>query len=166
MARAASGVGVSGSEWFLDDGRVSDWQRLGKYVLARRVKLGFKQRGDFAAALGISARVVSDIENGRRGNFDAVTIASLEDVLGWETGSAQGVAEGGEPRLRPSPDSHADRSGPDEIDLIYRSTMTHRQKLEAIRIVLELRAEMEAESSGPVDDNGLQSERPRTPSGG
>jgi transcriptional regulator with XRE-family HTH domain len=153
---------VTGSERFLDDGVMSDWQRLGNYVLARRVELGYKRRGDFAQAIGVSARVVSDLENGRRGNFDPVTIAALEDVLGWETGSATRVAAGGDPSLRAQP-TPAEQSGgrelPDEIQMIYASTsMTPRQKLEAIRLVLELRAQAAAGSAGPRDDNGLRPE--------
>lgn len=141
---AVSGVQVS--ERFLDDGRMSDWQRLGKYVVARREELGFKQRGDIASAVGVSTRVMSDIENGRRGNFDPVTVAALERVLGWETGSASRVATGGEPRLRSQP-ARTDQPTSDEIEMIYASTsMTALQKLEAIRIVLALRAEAEAES--------------------
>jgi transcriptional regulator with XRE-family HTH domain len=152
---------------------MSDWERLGSYVVARRVKLGFKQRGDFASAVGVSTRVISDIENGRRGNFDAVTIASLEEALGWETGSFASVAEGGEPSFRPevvtatAPGLHGSRQTSDEIEMIYASTtMTPLQKLEAIRIVLELRAEVEAGSGSPCDDDGLRPERPRTTSGG
>lgn len=133
---------------------MSDWQRLGNYVLSRRVMLGFKQRGGFAAAIGVSARVVSDLEHGRRGNFDAVTIASLEQVLGWETGSAARIAAGGEPTLRavaaPAP-ADPDSVGPsDEIELIYASrTMTARQKLNAIRMVLELRRQADTDTAGP-----------------
>lgn len=157
---AVSGVQVS--ERFLDDGRMSDWQRLGKYVVARREELGYKQRGDIASAVGVSTRVMSDIENGRRGNFDPVTVAALERVLGWETGSAHRIAAGGEPRLRAQP-TRADQPTSDEIEMIYASTsMTALQKLEAIRIVLALRAEVEAESDAPVADDGLQPERPRT----
>lgn len=82
---------------FRNDGHMPDWTRLGTYVVARRVELGYKQRNDFAAAAQIGLRVLSDIENGRRGNFDKVTIAALERALKWETGTALRVANGGEP---------------------------------------------------------------------
>lgn len=158
---AVSGVPVSAC--FLDDVPMSDWGRLGRYVIARRVKLGYKQRGEFAAAVGVSSRVLSDIENGKRGNFDSVTIASLEDVLGWETGSAMRVAGGHEPALRSAntPIDVVPRSATspvsDEIEMIYASrTMSPRQKLEAIRMVLHLREQADAEAAAtgaPHDAN-------------
>lgn len=165
---------ITVSECFRHDGAMSDWERLGRYVVARRVELGFKRRGEFATALQVSTRVVGDLETGRRGNFDATTFASLERVLGWETGTARRVADGEDPRLRTestNDDSAAPSGGarrtPDEIDMIYRSqTMTALEKLDAIRKVLELRAQVDAESGPPVDDDGLRSERPRTASGG
>jgi transcriptional regulator with XRE-family HTH domain len=140
---------------------MSDWERLGTYVVARRVELGHKQRAEFAAALQVSVRLLSDIENGRRSNYDPVTIAALENVLGWETGSAQRIADGGEPELRQQPATAPGRThiaGPaqDEIDLIYASkTMSAKQKLEAIRMVLELRkqAEEEAPPAGETSSN-------------
>lgn len=87
---------------FREDGPVSDWERLGQYVVNRRVELGYRQRKPFADALGISLRTLSDIEKGRRGNYDPVTLASLEHVLQWEAGSAMRIADGGEPGRRTS----------------------------------------------------------------
>jgi transcriptional regulator with XRE-family HTH domain len=152
---AASGFQVS--DRFLDDGRMSDWQRLGRYVLARREELGYKQRGDIASAVGVSTRVMSDIENGRRGNFDPVTVAALERTLGWETGSAARIAAGGEPAFRGGVVSPPTETGvsvggqTDEITMIYESNMSARQKLEAIRMVLELRKQAEADSAASGD---------------
>lgn len=76
------------------------WERLGHYVVARRVELGHRQRPTFADASGMSVRILGDIELGRRGNYDPTTIAALENALGWETGSVQRVLRGGEPNLR------------------------------------------------------------------
>lgn len=146
----ASGLQVS--ERFLDDVRMSDWQRLGKYVVSRRVKLGYKQRADIAAAVGVSTRVMSDIENGKRGNFDSVTVASLEEVLGWETGSVATIAAGGEPTLRGQAFSHIPMKRntaslvTQQIEMIYRSQMSALDKLEAIRMVLELHEQAIAEA--------------------
>ncbi|GAB1642574.1 hypothetical protein [Krasilnikovia sp. MM14-A1259] len=153
---------VSVSECFRDDGGMSEWERLGAHVVARRVAMGYRARGDLASAVGISARVLFDIEKGRRTNYDAVTIAALEKALGWETGSVARVVAGGEPitrgvdeNLRP-PDVFF-RLGPDdnpqdEIDLIYASRlMTAEQKLDAIRKVLRLRAQLEQEAASAAE---------------
>lgn len=161
MTGAVLGVGVA--ECFRDDVRMADWERVGKYVVARRVELGYKQRGDFAAALGVSARVVSDLENGRRGNFDSVTIASLENVLGWETGSFARVAAGGEPAMRDTDVPHPPvtagaRTMPDEIEMIYASrSMTAQEKLVAIRMVLHLRQQAEKDVDRQAADAPDQS---------
>lgn len=149
MTSVVSGVPVS--ECFLDDVPMSDWERLGRYVIARRVELGFRQRPEFSAAVGITSRVISDIENGRRSNFDPVTIAALEKALGWETGSVHRVAAGGEPLLVGEIPDFEDAAAParanDEIEMIYRSrSMSPKQKLEAIRMVLHLRAQVEADT--------------------
>ena len=106
---------------FRQDGGMPDWVRLGKYVVARRVELGFEQRVDFAAAAQITTRVISDLENGRRGNFDPVTVSKLEKTLGWETGSLQRVAAGGEPRLRGAHDT-ADETTLGDLLTTYRPT--------------------------------------------
>lgn len=149
------------AECFRHDGRVTDWQRVGKYVVDRRVELGFKTRSDLASAVQVTARTLGDIENGRRGNFDPVTIASLERVLGWETGSLKRIADGGEPQLRGvGPERARGQMGtdePDEIDMIVESTMSPERKLRAIRQVLLLRAQAEqaearAQHEAPAPD--------------
>jgi hypothetical protein len=104
-------------------------------------------------AAQINVRVLSDIENGRRDNFDKVTIAKLEDALGWETGSVIRIAEGGEPWLReqaPSPgvsDSLGELlagnkpSRDEALIRVMRSDLPDSQKR---KIVLMLIAEREA----------------------
>lgn len=147
---------------------MQDWKRLGQHVVARRVDLGYRRRTDFAAARDLSVRILSDIENGRRANFDQATIAGLERALNWETGSAARVLEGGEPTIIEAAvhksdliivdeDDRVARRTPDEIEMIYRSAgMTAQQKLEAIRMVLHLRAQAEKEAASANDVDGPQ----------
>ena len=144
---------LSDSTCFLHHELMQDWNRLGKYVVARRVKLGYDVRMGFASAAQITTRVLSDIENGRRGNYDQVTVAKLEDALGWQTGSAIRVLEGGEPWLKdqtPSASTDASlnrllldgRSTEDEaLARVMRSNLTDVQKQEVRRILI---AEREA----------------------
>jgi hypothetical protein len=150
---------------------MQDWERLGRYVVARRTELGFRNRGEFATAVQVSARLISDIEKGRRTNFDQVTLSAVEAALGWETGSIQDVVDGGDPRLRPGAAGRASVQGQgavgavgsvsgsgqkDEIDLIYESNMPARRRLELIRKVLQLRAQAEAEDAGSGTDEDAQ----------
>jgi len=144
---------------FRHDVRMEDWERLGQYVVRRRVECGFKTRGDLAAAVQVSSRVLGDIEKGRRGNYDPVTIAGLESALDWESGSVRRIVEGGEPDVRASAPSAAGEAPPDEIELIYRShSMTARQKLEAIRMVMQLRAQVEQEDRLADRDTTIRNE--------
>lgn len=87
-----------------------DWRRLADYVVDARTALGIKTREALAEQVGVSSRVLSDIENARRTNYDRVTIASLERVLGWGTGSVTRILAGGEPlpRAGASSGSNAD----------------------------------------------------------
>lgn len=77
-----------------------DWRRLADYVVDARVARGLRTREALAEQVGISSRVLSDIENARRTNYDRVTMAALERALGWGTGSVARVLTGGEPLPR------------------------------------------------------------------
>lgn len=73
----------------------AQWIRLGQYVIARRVALGHRTREAFAQYLGLSARLVSDIEKARRQSYDPGTLALLEQKLQWPAGAVQNVLSGG-----------------------------------------------------------------------
>lgn len=73
-------------------------QRVADAVIARRVALGYTTRNAFAQAVGVSSRVLSDLENANRDNFDSVTIARMEQALRWLPGSVAAIAAGGKPR--------------------------------------------------------------------
>ena len=73
------------------------WTRLGELVHAERLRLGQRHQGDFAARIGISRRVLSDIERGARTRYRAETLAAVEAALGWEPGDIGRVVAGGQP---------------------------------------------------------------------
>lgn len=150
---------LTGAECFRHDVYMPDWERLGTYVVARRVELGHKQRTEFAAAAQLGVRVLSDIENGRRSNFDAVTIAALEKALGWETGSVTRVANGGEPHLRDHPPRATEGElrrlvlgyQPDEDEAlvrVMRSNLPDSKKRQLVRLLI---AEREAAERARVE---------------
>jgi len=75
-----------------------DWERLGRMLLAQRVRLGYPVRAKFAEANGLShARTVSDIENAKRTNFEPATLAQIEQLYQWQVGSVAAVLAGGDP---------------------------------------------------------------------
>lgn len=144
---------LSDSTCLLDDGPMHDWKRLGTYVVARRVKLGHATRIEFATAAQIHPRVLSDIENGRRVNYDKVTVAKLEGALGWETGSTMRVVQGGEPWLTeqaPATDTADDLSGlltgykPTRDEAIIKVMRSELPEDKKRQIILMLLAEQDA----------------------
>lgn len=70
--------------------------RAGRYVVNRRVALGYKHRIDLANDLPITDRTLADIENGVR-EVSLGTYAVLENKLGWAPGSIEAVRAGHEP---------------------------------------------------------------------
>jgi hypothetical protein len=72
-------------------------ERLGQYVMSRRVALGFRNRTDLADSLKFTVRTLSDIENGVR-KASPGTYAMLENKLAWAPGSIDTILAGGEPK--------------------------------------------------------------------
>jgi hypothetical protein len=70
--------------------------RVGRYVVNRRVALGYRHRIDLANDLPITDRTLADIEHGVR-EASPGTYAVLENRLGWAPGSIDAVRAGGEP---------------------------------------------------------------------
>lgn len=132
MSTDVSVLPVAGS--CLNNGRVDAWERLARYIVARRVALGYKRRPPFADALGISLRTLGDIETGRRERYDPATVAALENTLGWTTGSVQRIIAGGEPTL----DAHAqgDASVPDGMPAVATFQDQPAEHDEALRRVM------------------------------
>jgi hypothetical protein len=70
--------------------------RVGRYVVNRRVALGYRHRVNLAEELPITDRTLADIENGVR-EASPGTYAILENKLGWAPGSIEAVRAGREP---------------------------------------------------------------------
>lgn len=83
------------------------WQRLSRLLVERRLELGYAKRAPFARANGLSHdRVLFDLENARRDNYDPATLALVEQIYRWRRGSIEAVREGGDPT--PVDDSNAE----------------------------------------------------------
>jgi len=74
---------------------VEDWQRLGDYVVARRIALGMRDRRSLAVATGVTERTLGKVETGHR--VSASTLGALDNHLNWAPGSCRQVLAGGEP---------------------------------------------------------------------
>jgi DNA-binding XRE family transcriptional regulator len=76
---------------------------LGRLVRERRLEQGFDTSKALAERIGVSPRLVGEIENGRRDSYRPSTLWKLDRALGWERGSSQAVLDGGEPTVSASP---------------------------------------------------------------
>lgn len=70
------------------------WDRVAEAVKLRRVKLGMRTAKDLAENMGVSPRLVGEIENGRRESYSVSTLIALEDALQWSRGSVEKVKQG------------------------------------------------------------------------
>ncbi len=76
--------------------------RLGRLILHERSRQ-WRTREEFAHATGLSARLLDDLEAGRRDNYLDATLAAVEITLGWQAGSCLRVVGGGRPRRELDP---------------------------------------------------------------
>lgn len=84
---------------------VPNWKRLGEQLVRRRIELDprYSNRKTFAAERGVGYRIVTDIEHGRRGNYEPATLAAVEVAYGITPGSTGRALAGGELEPLPAP---------------------------------------------------------------
>lgn len=122
-----------------------DWQRLATEVIARRVELGYRTREQFVTEVGISRRVISDIENHRRDNYDKATIARLEDALRWKHGRIAAILRG---ELSDPP--AADVTDVDPLLVVANSPLSDEEKVRLYGYVLRRRNQQRSDLSQEV----------------
>lgn len=76
----------------------ANWKRLGELLVRRRIELDprYSNRQLFASERGLNYRTVSDIERGRRDNYEDATVTSVEVAYGVAAGSVARALGGGE----------------------------------------------------------------------
>ena len=82
------------------------WARLGR-AIAKERGTRWRSRRDFARAVGVSPRLLDDLEGGRRDNYLDTTLAAVEFTLGWQPGTCMRVVQGG--RVRRHVDADMER---------------------------------------------------------
>jgi transcriptional regulator with XRE-family HTH domain len=73
-----------------------DWERLGRAIVRRRVELGFNTQAGLAEHMGLTARILGDLEGGKRVSYGKSTLARLERALDWPPGTVDEVLAGGD----------------------------------------------------------------------
>lgn len=72
-------------------------EKLGTAVATRRVQLGMRTAKQLAEASGLSARLISDVESGRRNSYAEASLTALDQALQWPEGNAQHLLDTGTP---------------------------------------------------------------------
>ena len=87
-------------------------ERLGHYIVSRRVALGYRNRTDLADSLQFTVRTLSDIEHGVR-KASPGTYAMLENKLAWTPGSIEIIWPAGpDSGAHNQPDQHGHPGSP------------------------------------------------------
>ncbi|MFA7323861.1 MAG: hypothetical protein WC005_05845 [Candidatus Nanopelagicales bacterium] len=74
---------------------MSDWKNLAEHLVSARVSLGFSMRSEFIRAKGITHdRVLNDLENARRDNYNPATLVQVEQWYGLAQGNIKEILEG------------------------------------------------------------------------
>jgi hypothetical protein len=82
-----------------------DWIKMGEKLVRRRIELDprYVNRQLFATERGVSYRIATDIEKGRRANYEQGTIAAIEVAYSVTPGSIARALAGGELEPQPAP---------------------------------------------------------------
>lgn len=103
----------------------ANWKRLGEMLVRRRIELDprYANRQTFAKQTGVNYRTISDVERGRRDNYEDATLTALEVAYAVKPGSiGRALADGeleplpgpraaGPPSLRPVPPLPSETAG-------------------------------------------------------
>lgn len=75
---------------------MQDWQHLGEELVRARIRLGYVKRTEMKRALGFSHdRTLSDLELGKRTNYEQATLIQAEEWYGLAKGNIREILAGG-----------------------------------------------------------------------
>ena len=74
-----------------------DWVALGHAIVRRRTEIGMRTATALAKRMGYSARLVADLETGRRDSYAKSTLLDLAQALDWPPDSVERILSGESP---------------------------------------------------------------------
>lgn len=86
------------------NGNETAWKKAGDQLRRRRIELGYGDRQKFVDAHGLKYRIINDLENGNRGNYEPDTLIAAEVAYRLGSGSLRRALEGGELEAPAAPD--------------------------------------------------------------
>lgn len=93
-------------------------QTLAKEVKKARFDLGFQTRVSFANHIGMSTRIVGEIENAWRDSYSEETLWAIDKGLHWRQGTAEALLNGTD---LPVPDARMDTESPSDPEGRWRT---------------------------------------------
>lgn len=82
-------------------------EALAEAVINARAVARIRTAKELAARLGVSTRLVGEIENARRTSYSKLTLAKLDTELGWPLGYAEHLLRTGKHLQQDEPRSHS-----------------------------------------------------------
>src|SRR6476660_7795795 len=116
-------------------------ERLGHYVVSRRVALGYRNRTDLANSLKFTVRTLADIEHGVR-KASPGTYAMLENKLSWAPGSVDTILNGGEPKETVVELRRSNPNNPPQGYALRPSNPNALSQVPTEKVLMELRRRM------------------------
>lgn len=74
-----------------------DWRRLGEMVREARIRRGYRTQRALAETMGVSSKLINNIELGKNTSYSPTSLIGLEMALGWGRGSVERVLSGDDP---------------------------------------------------------------------
>lgn len=120
----------------MSNGNEAAWKRAGDQLRRRRIELGGGDRQKFVAAHGLKYRIINDLENGNRGNYEPDTLIAAEVAYQLGAGSLRRSLDGGELEFLPPPGPAA-APGPGAFDETRGVRLDDRRTLELLDVLTE-----------------------------
>lgn len=91
---------------------------LADAVRQARVEHGYPTQKALAIAMGVNPKTIQNLENASRSTYSATTLSGLDEIFGWQPGSASALLQNGT-----APEPAEDFGGPRRFAKIARARM-------------------------------------------
>jgi len=79
----------------VSNGNAATWKQVGSQLRRQRIELGYSDRQSFVDAHGLKYRIINDLENGKRDNYEMDTLIAAEVAYRVVPGLLKPALDGG-----------------------------------------------------------------------
>lgn len=131
----------------MPDTSIDKLRTVGALVIQRRLARGFKTKIQFSDATGLSTRVLTDLEAGKR-RLGSVSYVQIETALGWPAGEIDSYLDGvgsflDDEEQRPGEQSVSPSGNDDDFGTIKARKPANMTDEDFKRLLAEYREEIE-----------------------